>query len=617
MPQRLKSAALVAIVAMLGWPSHGHLATPGLDPGWRLAGSFAHVRGLRYGDDIVFNFGPLGFVVAPIVGAGRWFILGVAGQAALLIVFALAVFGALRIQGHDRRAAFLATAVLLLLAPTSTSLPELVVLATGTVVVLARWHRVAFGLSAWVGLGGLAATLTLVKISTGPVLLLIVLVSAALDGRRGRALVASAAAFAVTLVGWWLALAQSVGDLGQWVRGALEIGLGHTAAMSLGTPGGAWQYAALLVVLLGSIGVFVVARAGGVGSPSAVRRAEVVGCLAMVTLLGWFFVKQGFVRRDGHAAVFFFAALVALALLVPWRRMSRVPVRLAGGLAVVALVAYFVIDDAGLVARVNPVRPGVDVAQAARRIVSTGARADADLGANRSARADYGLPQTVVDLIGDGPVHVDPWEVTLAWAYGLDWRPIPTLQGYLGYTPYLDERNADALSSPDGPRYVLRTPHGPIDHRFPLTEGPAYHVALMCNFTSVYVDADWQLFERTSPRCGPLVEHETVRVGAGDPIPIVGGDERTAVLIAVEFDRSLLTSLAALVLKPPSSPDLIVDGRSHRMIAATASTPGLVVVPPTAGWGSRIDPFAGTIDEVAVDRGARVTMYTMTVDGRE
>ncbi len=606
MLQRSNSAALgalVALVALLGWPADGFRARTGLDPSWQLAGTFAHTEGLDYGADIVFNFGPLGFLVAPIVGGGRWFAIGVLGLAALLVVVALAVFGALRLHGAGRGHALGVTAVVMLLAPTETSLAELVVLAAGFVVVLGRWHGAVWGPHAWAAAGVLAAVLTLVKISTGPVLLAVVVASAAIDTARVRALAASSAAFLVALVTGWIVLGQRISDLGRWLRGAFEIGAGHTDAMSIGTPGGAWQYGALLVVLAGAPTMFVATRRVA-HSASGI---DTYACVAMAVLLAWFFVKQGFVRRDGHAAVFFFEAAVALAVLVPWGRMPRLGRAAAGGLVVVSSIAFLAIQDTALVRLVNPVRPVVDVALSGELLVSAGARTAAHLDANRDARATYAVPQQILDTIGDAPVHVDPWEITLAWAYGLEWRPVPTLQNYLGYTDHLDDRNADALTAPDGPRYVLRTPHGPIDDRFPLTDGPAYHVALLCNFTSVHVDGGWQLFERSAPRCGGLVRHSSVELDVGRTVALPDVAANTAVLISVDYHPTLPERLAALALKPPSSPQLLVDGRAYRMIPATATRPGLIVVP--GDWPSApADPR-----EIGVDRPATITIFTMEV----
>jgi hypothetical protein len=50
---------------------------------------------------------------------------------------------------------------------------------------------------------------------------------------------------------------------------------------------------------------------------------------------------------------------------------------------------------------------------------------------------------------------VYPQEIALAWAYHLDWRPIPVLQSYSAYTSDLDQLDADFLTSTRAPQRIL------------------------------------------------------------------------------------------------------------------------------------------------------------------
>ena len=52
-------------------------------------------------------------------------------------------------------------------------------------------------------------------------------------------------------------------------------------------------------------------------------------------------------------------------------------------------------------------------------------------------------------------MQIDPHETSLAWTYELDWQPVPVLQLYSAYTPYLDQVNTSALEGPSAPTGVL------------------------------------------------------------------------------------------------------------------------------------------------------------------
>ena len=54
-------------------------------------------------------------------------------------------------------------------------------------------------------------------------------------------------------------------------------------------------------------------------------------------------------------------------------------------------------------------------------------------------------------------VGVDEYETSLAWGYGLDWRPVPVFQRFVAYTAHADEGNARRLESDaHAPERVLR-----------------------------------------------------------------------------------------------------------------------------------------------------------------
>jgi hypothetical protein len=88
-------------------------------------------------------------------------------------------------------------------------------------------------------------------------------------------------------------------------------------------------------------------------------------------------------------------------------------------------------------------------------------------------KAQYALSAHVVTAVGDRPVAVDPFDVGVAWAYGLSWRPVPVMQPYFAYTRSLDERAARALLATPG-LAVLRE-ETVVDDRFQLWDTPPYH----------------------------------------------------------------------------------------------------------------------------------------------
>ena len=134
----------------------------------------------------------------------------------------------------------------------------------------------------------------------------------------------------------------------------------------------------------------------------------------------------------------------------------------------------------------SSIEPKLAVTQLAD-LLEPGRRADARERARAEMQASYGVDPAIIERIGDAPVDVRPWEVGLVWAYDLNWQPLPVMQDYQAYTPYLDRLNADALAAADGPEYVLRhLAYGDgrqgIDGHYAPFDAPAETRTMLCGF---------------------------------------------------------------------------------------------------------------------------------------
>src|SRR5918995_665110 len=125
-----------------------------------------------------------------------------------------------------------------------------------------------------------------------------------------------------------------------------------------------------------------------------------------------------------------------------------------------------------------------------RDVANPGRRAALRDVGRRYLQGTYRLDRRALALLGGHTVAIDPWGVPIAWAYGLRWDPLPVLQNE-AYTPRLDQLNADALSSGDGPERILRintlrtepglSPTNALDGRYPAHDSPAARVAMLCH----------------------------------------------------------------------------------------------------------------------------------------
>lgn len=509
------------IVALLGWRIGFETPGPGLDPSWNAGLAMAVHQGLHFGKDVVFTYGPLGFLNSRLVWFSGLGELSFLYAAALYVGFCGGLVWALR------RA--LPTVVALVAAFVAVAWLPMPLLEVGllTAVFACFWllatERSARALDLFVAAAAtFAAPAALVKLSTGPLVALILLI-ALIGARAGRwRIVAFLVLFLAEVLVLWLATGQSLGDVLAFVGHTIEITGGYSSAMLRSTDVAPWKVTAAVLAAIGSGLALVAAAWLWGGRDRATRWAGV----AIAALVYFEIYKEGVVRIDaGHLTVLFAnAAVVWIAVGLGGRRRGLMLV----GAAIVFAISVPV-RPAGLETQFDPVSNVRFAVDQARTLFSSGRR-DTLIGFGRAAMEfTYGLaPQGRAALRGH-TVAVEPWEIGAAWAYGLDWRPLPVFQNYSAYTPALDRLNAGAVEDPDGPERLLRHntevvqpefPTADVDDRFLGWDPPEQARAVLCHFAPVWEDERWQVLGRVADRCGPERELGSVSAAAGEAVRV-------------------------------------------------------------------------------------------------
>lgn len=571
--------------------------SPDLDVSWMGGLHLGARQGLGHGSDLLFTYGPLGFLNAPQVWAH--------GTALLAVVFVVAV-----------RAAFLAA--LLVLLGRVVPFPAAVVLAyLGTRIVVrpatellalavlmwalhlvqspevVRWRL-------WLSLGVVVSAVELlVKFGDGLYSLAILTVTASALGRpRVRSAVVAVGATLLLTLSLWVAIGQSIGDLGPWVIGNLQLAGGYTA-MAVEEPGRGIEYVAALLYALGLVALLVT-------SWTAPRRVW-----AVLLLLGGAYVEfsHGFIRHNRHSLGFFlFLLVLPFALRLPARAR---PTQFA--LAGFALVALAVATQSllGLYLR-ESVKSPVTAAGQLATLASPDAVEDLQARAREDMRAFFAVDPEVLAAIGDRRVQIDPFDTGVVWAYELAWGPVPVFQTYAAFTPALDQLNADALTDGGAPERILRARHGSIDDRFVAWESPRYTFTQLCRYREVLLSPTWQVLAQAADRCGSPESVGSVEVAPGQlvQVPAPTSPDR-AVFARVELPTGGLDRLLGPVFKPLTIPTVELDGQPWRIVTANLSGPLLLRVPDYApagpGPGGRLN--IQTLRLPALSGPARVEFY--------
>jgi hypothetical protein len=508
-------------VALLGWRVGMNPPGVGLDPSWNAGLAMGAHDGLAWGKELVWTYGPLGFLQTQLVWFTDQTVLSFLYSGLIYTVFCVGLVWALR-----RRLPLLLACVGAFVAVAVLPLLELSLLSA---VFASFWlleagaERTPRQLDAFVvGAAAFAAPAALIKLSTGPLVPLVLLL-ALIGARAGaRRIVAYLAILAGLLLFLWLATGQSLGDVPAFAERTLQISSGYSSAMLRSTDVAEWKVvaasAAAMVLTLLLVGAAWLA-------PYRNRLARWAATI-VVALAAFAVYKEGVVRVDaGHLTVYFAnAAVLWVAVGFGVGRRWWVP-----ALAVVVFAISLPLRPAGSQDNLNFVSNVHFAFDQARSLVDPGRREAAMESGRQGMKGTYALEPGALAALRGHSVAVEPWEVAAAWAYDLDWLPLPVIQNYSAYTPELDRLNSEVVASADGPERLLREnqqvvdsefPTADLDNRFGGWDPPEQARAVLCNFAPLYTSERWQVLGRVPDRCDPPRSLGTVEAAAGQPVPV-------------------------------------------------------------------------------------------------
>jgi hypothetical protein len=576
----LSTPFLGAFVAVLTWPVSGVRPAAGLDPSWIAGLYMAAERGMDFGTQIVFTYGPLGFLVQP----GLWDVW--LGRVAFLWTAAAQIALCVGLLWASRRAFGLVVGLLVTTFAATVPMADAILLpatVVGVAALLEDWGpRARFGLA--IGAGTLAGMELLSSLRAGPTL--VVMAAAVLLGLPGRRRTLPAFVGSLLFVSGllWFVSGQGLDNLGAYAANTASI-VGDFSAAMVYTQATLWWQAPGMIVGLATVAVLCAAAAWRLDN------ARRVGLVVMVAAIAFLTFKHAVIRESPGGVEMMFAGLLAVGLaLAPYVRRA---VAIAATLVLVGITYVGMADEVGttldLPQRVTNFRTQLG------EMAIPGRAEDAQRLSRESMQAEYGLGSADLALLRSGGVHIAPWEVGVAWAYDLGWDPLPVFQQYAAYNTRLDELNAAKLESATAPNLILwgntstyqadkSDFPGAIDSRWPAFESPAEMVQMLCRYPAVRWDASWAVLRRRPSRCGHERPLRTVVAGNGEAVrlPPTRSDEALLVRVdglAVSGVEKLRTLLYRAAMR-----HFIFQSTYGNIVGATAADGLLLRVPRWADY---------------------------------
>ncbi len=521
-----------------------------LDSSWRQALAYFLHRDYQFGTEVVFTYGPLGFLLGNTY-VGLYFWAYIVFQVSFSAIAAAMIVRMGRpLTGLSRFAYF--TFFILWGVGYGDALHMIVIAFCGwsSVKALAESRNPRPLL-----VGLFLAFLAVVKFTNLLFAGFVVVVAVAFGWIRGerRPALWLLGSFALGFLVLWAACGQSLLNLPAYVFNSLDVSSGYQAAMGLPTPRGETGYASQLTLAMltfAGLGGYLVWHA--FTQPDRLRSAALVLILAAFLFLNW---KHGFVRADGHMLGFFYCALVPAIGFPALFGETLARSRWIPRLLLVATAFFCLSGMRGTFTSNIDYAPNITNEKLQRNLrdVFDWQRFRGDLnGSVDHWRREAKLDKTQL-VVGDASLDVLGYEQAIALFNGFNYTPRPVFQSYSVYTPKLAELNAAFIASDAAPEYLLLKLQS-IDER-PLLMDDSQLMALFPHlYTFRLLEKDFYLFKRRDSH-PPIADLQPRRLRTLD-LPVgenlnLGEFGARHLWIEIDLPFSLVGKARSFLYKPP------------------------------------------------------------------
>ncbi len=545
----------------------------GVDPSWEVILTEAFLHGAQFGRDLIFSFGPWGFVG---VARGNPEIYAWLFWARLLLAVALvggsAVILTERVPSKGIR--WLWMALIVTLGDPESLIPMILLIAVTWDLPAdrPRTRRLLIALLA------LACAMVVWIKFTGFVLVAALCVTLLAQDAIRRKFPLTVCGITGAAVAFWVLARQPLANVPAFLRNSLAIASGYSGNMQLAGP--MWQVAFVAPLLL-----CLAISFGAMLWESKSARLMLAGAWGAL----FFFVhfKEAFTRSDNpHIWLGLLSALLPGALLFtsgagflnrppattgPARAIRSIAV--ATPFYALTLIELFLLVQLANGAVIQKaILFGYQVRSVFKNITP------ARRAASYQSELEYFRKLVPLGSI-PGTVDFFPDDVALLYANGVKptLRPVP--QGYAAYTPYLSKLNADFLEGASRPESIVFDVD-PTDDRYATQTDPLSILAMLRCYEPGGSAGKYLLLRATACSGGErrLISESTAMLGERIPIPPASGP----IWAEFEIGQTAAGSLMSLLFRVDPVQMTVDNPAKHATYTITRdiSRTGFLLSPP-------------------------------------
>jgi len=559
---------LIAIYLVWSFDNFFRPAEANLDPSWMLGLNWSKNIGVQWGKDFLFTYGPLYHFVGcaiPVFYSSKAFLLiNLVVNLFIAAIKAGVVFFFYRRANSSNKmyAAIFAGVVMLLCVHVHLWIhyfyPELIIMFA-TMLLCDSYYELCendMATSKKHAINNILASLLLViaqyiKFSFFNIAVVLIIFLSILYIFRRKYKIAAifAGSYIVLSILLWIISGQNIKNLFGYIYTGLQISNGYTPAMNYhfvnSTVFNVFVFAFI------TIGAFVAALIYFAIKKKTLYFISMFFISPQIFLL----FKQSFVRADEHTYAFMgtvpFIALYLLFVSVlsppppPPQSTHKSQLFVNSSNKCILIISIIVtwvsmsVTNVGFLPKNN-----------AGQIIKYYNNYENNINETKQRiRNQYDNYNELAYYIDTGETtDIFPWDISLLYAYELNWQPRPVIQSYANYTPVLDKLTARHFlteKAPDKLIYTLMT----IDGRYALFDEPETFRTVLLNYSSVACNDTYLILEKNRQINSLKIDEIcTVTAKTGEIIEVPSCED-AYVFMEVDWDFNFPGKLANFFFK--------------------------------------------------------------------
>ncbi len=541
---KLLKILLFLLIMILYIPTNFTQAKFGLDQSWVYALNLFAKDGLKFGSDVVFTYGPLGFL-ANTINIGDNLIIGIFFWLIIYIINLFLLYTIIFKDNYLPQGNFNLIMFYIFFSWLNNFLswlPEYYILSIVIISLSLSWFSnenskkyIFFTITCILTLMLLFFKFSCALMSLS--LITLFLISLFLkNGFIEKKIVLLSALIPILFCIAYLIYNPSISGLINYIISAWEISSGYNTAMSV-SAGDKWLVSAFIIFFGYIVIMFIF------------YFADKKRFFYMILFCGvlFFNFKHGFVRADGHVRIFFCGFIIFISIItlfidfkIIWlylhKKSKLIMLSITCLFIITWLPAYYIDFSPSKLFNMynNKFNFLINFAT------------DMQVGVNQEENK---LPLKVIETVKQDTITFYPWDISYSAYNDINFVPFPTLQTYTAYTSYLDNLNAEFLNSEKKPEFIFLQKKA-IDNRLPFIEVPKMWESIYNNYSAEIIEDDYLLLKKSDEihsNSKRVVSSYSFQKSESLPIP----QSENIILMSIDMELSFIGKITKFLFKIP------------------------------------------------------------------